>query len=101
MGSKRSRSKTSSKEPETTALVDEFLAHARFERGLSPNTVDAYRRDLVVWRGFCALRSIDLTAVRTRDVTEYLERLRSGKPLAAQSYHPSSVARMLTSVRSL
>jgi integrase/recombinase XerD len=81
--------------------VDEFLAHARFERGLSQNTVDAYRRDLSMWRGFCSQRSIGLTDVRSGDVTDYLERLRSGKPPAAQSYHPSSVARMLTSVRSL
>jgi integrase/recombinase XerD len=81
--------------------VDEFVSHASFERGLSPNTVAAYRRDLARWRAFCVLKRVDPTAVRPKDVTDYLGRLRSGAPPSTTSYRPASVARMLVSVRSL
>lgn len=105
MGSKRSRSKTpseaSSADGRLQGWIDEFIAHARFERGLAQNTVDAYRRDLAVWQSFCLVRSIDPTHPRSQDLTEYLERLRYGRPPALKPYHASSVARMLTSVRSL
>jgi integrase/recombinase XerD len=80
--------------------VDEFLSHAQFERGLSQNTVEAYRRDLAMWRRFCEHSGVGSTSVTSRDVTEYLERLRDGRPPASQPYQPSTVGRMLVSIRS-
>jgi integrase/recombinase XerD len=82
-------------------LVDEFLAHVALEKGLSQNTVDAYRRDLQTWIEYCGLREVDLTGVGPEHVTDYLEGLRSGRPPAKGPFAPSSVARMLVSVRSL
>jgi len=80
-------------------LIDEFISYVRFERGLSDNTVAAYRRDLGVWRGFCALRDLSFRDVTPDDVTDYLERLRAGKPPAVRKLSPASVARMLVAVR--
>jgi integrase/recombinase XerD len=98
-----SRSTTSSRSVPLPALdrwVDEFLSQAQFERGLSTNTVEAYRRDLAVWRRFCELKKIKPDQVQAGDVTDYLERLRSGRPPASRAYKASTVGRMLVSVRS-
>lgn len=81
--------------------VDDFLAYVEFEKGLAVNTVSAYRRDLDVWQSFCKLKRLRLDRIRSEHVTEYLDRLRSGKPPAASPYSPASVARMLVSLRAL
>jgi integrase/recombinase XerD len=80
--------------------VDEFLSHARFERGLSKNTVEAYRRDLAMWVRFCELKRLAPQEVTSGNVTDYLEALRTGGPPASKPYQPSTVGRMLVSVRS-
>ena len=82
-------------------LVEDFLSYIKFEKGLSGNTVDAYRRDLVKWSHFCTLRKRGLTKVVSDDVTDYLEVLRTGRPPAARALAPASVARMLVTVRNL
>lgn len=82
-------------------LVDEFFSHVVLERGLSENTVSAYRRDVAAWRAFCSSRRIDPARAAPNDVTAYLESLRAGKPPAKKAYRESSVARMLVSVRAL
>jgi integrase/recombinase XerD len=74
------------------------MAHVEFERGLSPNSVAAYRRDLAVWRRFCGERGIDPLRVTEDDLTDYLEALRDGS-LRKPAYSSNSVARMLVSVR--
>jgi integrase/recombinase XerD len=81
--------------------VDEFLSYVQFERGLSENTVAAYRRDLATWTEFCALEDLDPATAARDDVTEFLERLRAGKQPAKVALRPTTVARMLVSVRSL
>ena len=95
------RSKTSSDERVLQGWIAEFLSHARAERGLSGNTLDAYRRDLELWRRFCSDRHVDPAAARAEDVTTYLQRLRAGKPPASKPLAASSVARILVSLRSL
>ena len=87
--------------PDSPRLVDEFLAHISLERGLSKNTVEAYRRDLNSWAEYCRLRKIDVAGAAPDDLTDYLDRLRSGRPPAPRPFAPSSVARMLVSVRAL
>lgn len=75
------------------------MTYLRFERGLADNTIAAYRRDLVVWQRFCDERGIDATSASGADVTDYLEHLRS-RSADGGSYSPSSVARMIVSLRS-
>jgi integrase/recombinase XerD len=81
--------------------VDEFLSYVEFEKGLAANTVAAYRRDIETWSRFCALEKVDAARASHDHVTEFLERLRAGKEPATAPLQPSTVARMLVSVRSV
>ncbi|ROS62672.1 integrase/recombinase XerD [Frigoribacterium sp. PhB160] len=76
-----------------------YLRHVSVERGLSPNTAAAYRRDLVLWQEHLAgLGRTSVDEVTTADVAAFPVALatRAERPLRA-----SSVARVLSSVRGL
>jgi integrase/recombinase XerD len=80
--------------------IDEFLSYVEFEKGLSQNTVAAYRRDLNLWREFCRAEGRTPTRATPDDVTDFLERLRAGRPPASKPFAPSSAARALVALRS-
>jgi integrase/recombinase XerD len=76
-------------------LVDEFLGYLAVERGSSPNTVAAYRRDLTTYLGFLAERGIvDPSSVTRDDVTDWIVSLRTS------GLAPSSVERKVSAVKS-
>lgn len=79
--------------------IDRYLRHVAIERGLSANTLQAYRRDLSSYSDALARRGI-LTpeGIGPDDVAAFAHELRTrpDRPLTA-----SSMARMLSSVRSL
>ena len=79
--------------------IDDFVSHLRVERGLSDNSVMAYRRDLAKWVAFCADAGVPLEKAEPDHVTEFLGRLRKGRRPATAPMAPSSVARTLVSVR--
>ncbi|MCU1597287.1 MAG: tyrosine recombinase XerD, partial [Glaciihabitans sp.] len=76
--------------------LERYLRHISIERGLSTNTVAAYRRDLTAYLASLEARGIALPAAVTQsDVSAFARELRAREvPLAA-----SSAARMLSSVR--
>jgi len=77
--------------------IDRYLRHVAIERGLSENTVQAYRRDLAAYSAVLALRGIsDPATITDADVAAFIHELRTrpDRPLTA-----SSMARMLSSVR--
>jgi len=77
--------------------LDRYLRHVSVERGLSDNTVGAYRRDLGAYLELLAVRGVTLTHEATEaDVSAFVQDLRgrTESPLSA-----SSTARMLSSVR--
>lgn len=77
--------------------VSRFLRHVAVERGLSPNTLAAYRRDLARYTAHLADRGrADVGEVTAQDVTGFLARIRGEDGAAA-----SSAARMLSTVRGL
>ena len=79
------------------AAVDSYLRHVAIERGLSPNTVAAYRRDLVIYAGWLAGHELtDLRAITSLHVSEFVRflGLRAESPLTA-----ASIARILSTVR--
>ena len=89
-----------SRQANLTRWITEFLSHAQFERGLSANTIESYRRDLEMWRRYSESERIG--AVPTNDqLVEYLSRLRTGREPAVKALAPSSVARAVVSLRSL
>ena len=76
--------------------VEDYLDHLRVERGASPHTVAAYRRDLRRYADFLGARGItDLDRVTPEVVGDFAGDLREG-PLA-----PASAARIVVAVRSL
>ncbi|MCU1585551.1 MAG: tyrosine recombinase XerD [Microbacteriaceae bacterium] len=79
--------------------VDRYIRHVAIERGLSTNTVAAYRRDLLVYRDLLLERGVTTPeGISLADVSAFAVRLRTRleRPLTA-----SSMARMLSSVRGL
>jgi len=69
-----------------TALVLDFLAYLEFERGLSRNTLEAYRSDLLQLGAFLGARELDPLAVTHSDLAAWVDQLaagRDGRPAAA------------------
>ena len=59
-------------------LVLDFLSYLEMERGLSRNTLDAYRTDLLQYGGFLARHGIDALAAGPGDISEFLAELATG-----------------------
>ena len=57
---------------EISATISSFLTHVKVEKGLSPNTVSAYRRDLVKFDGFAQKRKLSLERVTRDDLVDFL-----------------------------
>jgi integrase/recombinase XerD len=81
--------------------AERFLEHLAVERGLSTNTVQAYRRDLRRYVAFLTSWGIqDLPGVTDEAVGAYVVQLSSSTHDDGLLYRPASMARMLSSVRS-
>jgi integrase/recombinase XerD len=81
--------------------AERFLDHLAVERGLSSNTVEAYRRDLRRYLSFLTSWGIqDVPAVTDEAVAAYVVQLTSSTHDDGLLYRPASVARMLSAVRS-
>jgi integrase/recombinase XerD len=77
--------------------ADKYLRHVSIERGLSDNTVAAYRRDLAAYLTFLDAQQIVMPErIAPADVSAFVQALRM-RPDGALT--ASSVARMLSSVR--
>jgi integrase/recombinase XerD len=80
------------------ALVLDFLAYLEFERGLSRNTLDAYRTDLAQYGAFLAKRHRGATEADRGDVADFLADLATGNGQPACS--PATVNRKTACLRS-
>jgi integrase/recombinase XerD len=78
---------------EIAASISSFLTHVKVEKGLSPNTVSAYRRDLAKFSEFAKKRKLSLEAVTRDDLVDFLA------GLYRQKLESKSVARHLVSLR--
>ncbi|HEX9093944.1 MAG TPA: site-specific tyrosine recombinase XerD [Coriobacteriia bacterium] len=75
--------------------VRDFLDYMTVERGASPNTISAYRRDLVAYVEFLTARGLTAPGDITRDdVVAFIGRLRE------QGLAPSSVERKVAAIKS-
>jgi integrase/recombinase XerD len=72
-------------------LVLDFLSYLELERGLSRNTLNAYRTDLLQYGGFLAEHDRDALAARPGDIAEFLADLATGgngrPPCSAATIH--------------
>lgn len=75
--------------------IDAYLEMLGAERGASPNTLDAYRRDLQDFAGFLDRRGVTIEAAEAADISAYLAQLSEGGMKA------SSRARRLSAIRQL
>jgi integrase/recombinase XerD len=78
---------------EISALISSFLMHVRVEKGLSPNTISAYRRDLNKFEEFARKRKLSLESVRRDDLVDFLA------GLYRQKLESRTVARQLVTLR--
>lgn len=75
-------------------ILSEYLEYLEIEKGLSINTIDAYRRDLSAFLEFCASSGAEeLTQIQRTHINLYILDLREKK------YLPSSVIRKIASLR--
>ncbi|TYC98523.1 site-specific tyrosine recombinase XerD [Arthrobacter echini] len=81
------------------SLVEDYLQHMSVERGLAPNTLEAYRRDLRRYTGFLAARGIHgATAITRHDVSAFAQAIVSGED-GLSPLSPRSAARTVVAVR--
>ncbi len=75
--------------------AEDFLLYLVVEKGRSPLTISAYRRDLRRYTGFLAERGVRLAAAEAGDVGEFAISLR------AAGLAPASTTRTLVAVRAM
>jgi integrase/recombinase XerD len=78
---------------EISAAVTSFLTHVRVEKGLSPNTVSAYRRDLLKFEAFAKKNKLSLESVSRDHLVDFLA------SLYRQKLESRTVARHLVTLR--
>jgi integrase/recombinase XerD len=75
-------------------FLSEYLEFIEVEKGLSSNTVDAYRNDLTSFFDFCQTRGVlSINKIDRVDLNAFILKLREDK------YTPSSVMRKVASLR--
>jgi integrase/recombinase XerD len=92
---------TVARTPETRPfehLVLDFLAYLEFERGLSRNTLDAYRSDLLQFGRFLERREVTAVGASGADVSDFLAELADGSGRGAAS--PATIHRKSACLRS-
>lgn len=75
------------------SLIESFLDMMSGERGASPHTISAYRRDIVEFSCHCLRAGADLTSASAEHVRQHLEKL------SAAAVKSSSQSRKLSALR--
>lgn len=81
-------------------FVHRYIDHLRAERGLAANTIEAYRRDLSLYRSYLEDVAIDdPLEVSGEDLEAFVGWLRQRSSATGGAYAPSSVSRIVVAVR--
>ena len=81
-------------------LVLDYLAYLEFERGLSRNTLEAYRSDLLQFGRFLESRDLNAVTAKGSDVSEFLADLAAGDGNGRAAASPATVHRKAACLRS-
>ncbi len=74
--------------------IAQYLEYLEIERGLSSNTIDAYRRDLVSFCDFLSSEQIeDFKNISRNHINMHIKNLRG------KGYNPTSITRAIASIR--
>lgn len=76
-------------------MLLDFLAYLELERGLSRNTLDAYRTDLLQYGDYLRERDLEVLAITAAQMADYAAFLSSGDPgerLASSTVHRKTAA---------
>jgi integrase/recombinase XerD len=84
----------------TADLTFDFLGFLELERGLSRNTLEAYRSDLQQFGEFLQRRGLDPLEVQTSDLTAFISELATGSPEGRRAAAPSTLQRKIACLRS-
>lgn len=77
-----------------TQKLSEYLDYLEVEKGLSINTINAYRRDIIAFLDFCFNNfSLNLNKITRFNVNSYLRILHDKK------YNPTSISRKIASLK--
>ena len=82
-----------------TDLTLDFLAYLELERGLSRNTLEAYRSDLQQFGEFISRRGVDPLEVAPADLAAFVSELASGRE-GKQAVAPATLQRKIACLRS-
>jgi integrase/recombinase XerD len=82
-----------------TDLTLDFLAYLELERGLSRNTLEAYRSDLQQYGQFLDRRAVDPLEVRPADLTAFVSELAAGRE-GRSAVAPATLQRKIACLRS-
>lgn len=80
--------------------VLDFLAYLEFERGLSRNTLEAYRSDLLQFGHFLARNTFDATVVGHTELAQFLSELAAGALPQRPPVAPATIQRKAACLRS-
>ena len=92
-------SQASASEGTTERLALDFLAYLELERGLSRNTLEAYRTDLLQFGQFMATRKVAITDAQHGDLAAFLAELAVGGEQRAPA-SPATLQRKVACLRS-
>jgi integrase/recombinase XerD len=81
-------------------LVIDFLAYLEFERGLSRNTLEAYRSDLMQFGRFLAEHDADAVTATADDIGDFLAELAAGDGNGRAPASPATIHRKAACLRS-
>src|SRR5207248_7135883 len=82
-----------------TELTLDFLAYLELERGLSRNTLEAYRSDLQQYGQFLDRRGVGPLEVTTADLTAFVSELAAGRE-GKTAVAPATLQRKIACLRS-
>ena len=72
--------------------VERFLNYLTVEKGLSPNTLEAYRRDIIKFRGHLEENGKKITGFKRNDLVSFIDNLRnSGNQASTLARHIASL----------